>query len=150
MNSIWPPELTLATLIERSRNTMAEYLGMEFTELGPDFLTGTMPVDHRTCQPLRLLHGGASVALAETLGSVAATAALSDRGSVCVGQEINANHLRSVREGGIVTGTARPFHIGATSQVWGIEIVDERGQRVCVSRITLAVVKARPARPGAA
>jgi 1,4-dihydroxy-2-naphthoyl-CoA hydrolase len=137
-------------LVELGRNTLVEHLGMQLTELGPDFLTATMPVDHRTCQSLRLLHGGASVALAETLGSIAANAALSDRSSVCVGQEINANHLRAAREGSVVTGTARPFHIGATSHVWGIEIVGERGQLVCVSRITLAVIKARPPRPGAA
>jgi len=148
VNRIWPEKLDLDTLIALGRNTMAEHLGMQFTELGADFLRGTLPVDHRTCQPLRLLHGGASVALAETLGSVAANAVLADRGSVCVGQEINANHLRSAHEGELVTGTARPFHIGATSQVWGIEIVNGRGQLVCVARITLAVVKMRrPAAP---
>lgn len=136
---LWRPDVTLEYLQGRSINTLFEHLGIVFTELGDDYLRGTMPVDSRTCQTMRLLHGGASVALAETLGSVAANAVVDTR-YACVGQEINANHLRPVPEGRSVTGTARPFHIGARSQVWGIEIVDERNRLVCVSRLTVAVI----------
>ncbi len=127
-----------------SRGRWPSILGISFTEIGPDFLRATMPVDERTCQPMRLLHGGASVVLAETLGSTGANLLVDLTRCAMVGQEINANHLRAVPIGGIVTGTARPLHIGARSQVWGIEIVDERGRLVCVSRMTLALVD-RPA-----
>jgi 1,4-dihydroxy-2-naphthoyl-CoA hydrolase len=141
MATLWRTDATLEVMRERCRNTLAEYLGIELTELGADYLTGTMRVDHRTCQPMRLLHGGASVALAETLGSLAANAANRDPERHFVGQEINANHLRPVPEGGLVIGTARPFHIGASSQVWGIELVNEQAKRICVARITMAAVK---------
>jgi len=141
MATLWRTDATLEVMRERCRNTLAEYLGIESTELGADYLTGTMRVDHRTCQPMRLLHGGASVALAETLGSLAANAANRDPERHFVGQEINANHLRPVPEGGLVIGTARPFHIGASSQVWGIELVNEQAKRICVARITMAAVK---------
>lgn len=140
METIWHPSVTLELLRENCRGTAAENLGIQLTELGADFLTGTMPVDQRTCQPMKLLHGGASVALAETLGSLAANAAGKATDRVYVGQEINANHLRPARVGETVTGTARPFHVGKTSQVWGIEILNERGQRVCIARITMAAV----------
>lgn len=139
---IWRPGATLELLRSRMQNTMAAHVGIEFTELGDDFLRGTMPVDHRTCQPMRLLHGGASVVLAETLGSVAANTANKDPDKRLVGQEINANHLRAVPEGSMVTGTARPVHIGAASQVWSIEIRNERGQLTCISRLTMAVINA--------
>jgi 1,4-dihydroxy-2-naphthoyl-CoA hydrolase len=109
MATLWRTDATLEVMRERCRNTLAEYLGIELTELGADYLTGTMRVDHRTCQPMRLLHGGASVALAETLGSLAANAANRDPERHFVGQEINANHLRPVPEGGLVIGTARRF-----------------------------------------
>jgi 1,4-dihydroxy-2-naphthoyl-CoA hydrolase len=141
MATLWRTDATLEVMRERCRNTLAEYLGIELTELGADYLTGTMRVDHRTCQPMRLLHGGASVALAETLGSLAANAANRDPERHFVGQEINANHLRPVPEGGLVIGTARPFHIGASSQVWGIELVNQQAKRICVARITMAAVK---------
>jgi 1,4-dihydroxy-2-naphthoyl-CoA hydrolase len=141
MATLWRTDATLEVMRERCRNTLAEYLGIELTELGADYLTGTMRVDHRTCQPMRLLHGGATVALAETLGSLAANAANRDLERHFVGQEINANHLRPVPEGGLVIGTARPFHIGASSQVWGIELVNEQAKRICVARITMAAVK---------
>lgn len=141
--AIWHPTATLEGLRAMCRNTMQEHLGIELVELGPDFLRGTMPVDHRTCQPMRVLHGGASVVLAETLASVAANAMLDRATAAAVGQEINANHLRPVPEGGIVSGVARPFHLGATSQVWGVEIANERDQRVCVSRITMAIIRRR-------
>jgi 1,4-dihydroxy-2-naphthoyl-CoA hydrolase len=143
MAKIFRPDVTVELLQSRSVNTLVDSLGIRITELGDDFLRGTMPVDHRTCQPMRILHGGASVALAETLASLAANSVTAiDRSNfVCVGQEINANHLRRAPEGTLVIGTARPFHIGAQSQVWGIELTNESGQRTCISRITMAVVK---------
>ena len=134
-----PPDL--ATLNALSRNTAMEPLGIVFTEVGHDFIRATMPVDERTRQPYGLLHGGASVLLAETLGSSAGMLCVGDD-EACVGIEINANHLRGVREG-TVTGTARPLHVGGRTQVWEIRIEDERHRLVCVSRITLAVI-ARP------
>jgi uncharacterized protein (TIGR00369 family) len=121
-----------------SRGTAMEPLGILFTEIGPDYLRGTMPVDARTRQPYGLLHGGASVLLAETLGSTAGMLCIGDD-QICVGIEINANHLRGVREGR-VTGTARPLHVGRSTQVWEIRIEDDAGQLACVSRLTLAVV----------
>lgn len=137
---IWRDEVTLEHLRARAANTLITHLGIELTEMGDDYLTATMPVDARTCQPMRVLHGGASVVLAESLGSMAANAVVDTGKFACVGQEINANHLRPVPEGWTVTGTARPFHLGSRSQVWGIEIFDQRGQRVCVSRLTMAVI----------
>ena len=138
--SLWRPEATLDLLRDRMRRTLADHVGIELTEIGADFLAGTMPVDHRTCQPMRMLHGGASVVLAETLGSLAANAANHDVTRRFVGQEINANHLRPVPEGSTVTGVARPVHIGRSSQVWNIEIRNERGQLTCVSRLTMASI----------
>ncbi|MFM7432526.1 MAG: PaaI family thioesterase [Gammaproteobacteria bacterium] len=127
---------------ERSHATMMATLGIVFTEKGADFLRGTMPVDARSCQPMRMLHGGASVALAETLASVGANCCL-DEAHAAVGQEINANHLRPALEGETVTGTARLLHAGARSQVWTVEINNARAQLVCVSRITMAVINRR-------
>lgn len=141
---IWfEPDLTAAQLQPLGDNTMAGHLGIEFTEVGEDFIRGRMPVDHRTRQPYGLLHGGASVALAETLGSVAAAMVVDRKKFNAVGLEINANHLRGVRQG-FVTGTARPLHIGKTTQVWEIRIVDEKEKLVCVSRLTVAVIAAPP------
>ena len=125
-----------------SRDTAMEPLGIVFTEIGPDYLRGTMPVVAHTRQPYGLLHGGASALLAETLGSSAGGLCV-DEGQGVVGIEINANHLIGVREG-LVTGTARPLHVGRSTQVWEIRIEDERGRLACVSRLTLAVVS-RPA-----
>ena len=136
--SIWRRLQTLETLNTLGAGTMARPLGIVFTEIGEDFIRGTMPVDDRTRQPLGLLHGGASVALAETLGSTGANLCVDDS-HLCLGQEINANHVRSARTG-TVTGTARPLHIGGRSQVWGIDIVDESGALVCISRLTMAVI----------
>ena len=120
--------------------TLVEHLGIQLIELGDDFLRGTMPVDHRTKQPYGLLHGGASVALAETLGSIAGNLAVRDPSKhMVVGLEINANHLAAVTSG-VVTGTARPLHVGRSTQVWEIRIEDAMGRMNCVSRITLAVV----------
>jgi 1,4-dihydroxy-2-naphthoyl-CoA hydrolase len=136
--SIFKSKATPEQLALMQKGTMGEHLGIEFIEIGPDYLRGRMPVDERTLQPMGLLHGGASVALAETLGSVAGKMCL-DPDKACVGLEISANHIRAVR-GGNVTGTARPVHIGGRTQVWNIEIVDDRGKIVCVSRFTLAII----------
>jgi 1,4-dihydroxy-2-naphthoyl-CoA hydrolase len=139
--SIWfEPGLTAAQLQPLSENTMGQHLGMEFIEVGEDFLKGRMPVDHRTRQPYGLLHGGASVALAETLGSVASAFVVDRSQYSAVGLEINANHLRGVREG-FVTGIARPLHLGKTTHVWDIRIYDEKEKLVCVSRLTVAIIK---------
>ncbi len=118
---------------------MVDHLGIEFTEVGDDFLNARMPVDRRTVQPEGLLHGGASAALAETIGSVAANLCVDHTKRVCVGLEINANHIRSVRSG-YVHGHCRPLHLGQSTQVWEIEIRDEQQKLVCVSRLTMAVV----------
>jgi 1,4-dihydroxy-2-naphthoyl-CoA hydrolase len=139
--SIWYRPYTLEEIDRQSRNCMVEHLDIRFTEIGPDYIRATMPADHRTFQAFGLLHGGASVTLAETLGSVGANCCVDTSRFYCVGQEINANHLRAVR-GGRVTGTARPIHLGARSQVWEIRIEDERGKLNCISRLTVAVVEA--------
>ncbi|MCD9028034.1 hotdog fold thioesterase [Luteimonas sp. BDR2-5] len=131
-------ETTVDALNALSRNTAIETLGIVFTEIGPDFVRATMPVDPRTHQPYGLLHGGASALLAETLGSTAGGMAAPE-GCGVVGIEINANHLRGAR-GGTVTGTARPLHVGRSTQVWEIRIEDGAGKLVCVSRLTLAVI----------
>lgn len=137
---IWfDPNLTAAQLQLLAKNTMADHLGIEFTEVGEDFIRGRMPVDHRTRQPYGLLHGGASVALAETLGSVGAAMVINHAQYNAVGLEINANHVRGAREGH-VTGTARPLHIGKSTQVWEIRITDERDKLICISRITVAII----------
>jgi 1,4-dihydroxy-2-naphthoyl-CoA hydrolase len=122
---------------------LAPHLGIEMLEFGADFLRGSMPVEPRTRQPMGFLHGGASMVLAETLGSVAANFVVDYSKFRCLGQEINANHLRPVSDG-IVIGTARPFHIGARSHVWSIEIRDPAERLVCISRLTVAVVEWRP------
>jgi uncharacterized protein (TIGR00369 family) len=128
----------LDALNAAARDTLIAHLGIVFTEAGPDWLRATMPVDARTLQPYGLLHGGASVVLAETLGSSAGNLCVGpDR--ICVGLEINANHLRAARAG-TVTGTARPLHVGRATQVWEIRIEDAAGKPVCVSRLTLAVI----------
>jgi uncharacterized domain 1 len=138
---IWQQDTDLARINGWAANTMLETLGIRYTEIGEDWLRGTMPVDARTHQPYGLLHGGASVALAETLGSSAAMLTIDPAKFRAVGLEINANHVRGVREG-IVTGTAKALHIGRSTQVWEIRIEDERQRLVCVSRITMAVVPA--------
>lgn len=135
--SIWKrrlsPEMALF------KENMCDHIGIEITEVGDDYLRGTMPVDRRTIQPMGLLHGGASVVLAETLGSIAANLCC-EEGFYCVGLEINANHLRSATSGK-VTGTTRPIHIGRSTQVWEIKIEDDHSRATCVSRITLAAKK---------
>ncbi|MBO9494264.1 hotdog fold thioesterase [Thalassotalea sp. G20_0] len=135
--SIWKRPYSTETAV--FKENMCDHLGIEITEVGDDFLRGTMPVDRRTIQPMGLLHGGASVVLAETLGSVAANLCCED-GAYCVGLEINANHLRSATSGK-VTGTTRPIHIGRSTQVWEIKIEDDQGRPTCISRITMATKK---------
>jgi 1,4-dihydroxy-2-naphthoyl-CoA hydrolase len=138
--SIWHRTPSLEELNALSDGTIMRPLGIAFTEVGADFVRAAMPVDERTRQPYGLLHGGASVVLAETLGSTGASLCVDPARFLVVGQEINANHLRSVRSGRVI-GTARPVHVGGRSQVWGIEIVNEAGALVCVSRLTMAVLE---------
>ncbi len=139
--SIWyNKELTIAYLEGWSKNTMSEHLGILFTELGDNYLKATMPVDHRTHQPYGLLHGGASAALAETLGSVCSALVINREKFICVGIEINANHIRSARSG-IATGICTPIHIGGSTHVWDIRIQDEHNKLLCISRLTVAILK---------
>ncbi len=138
-SSIWHEPLTLEALNAMGAGTMGAHLDIRFTEAGPDFLRASMPVDDRTRQPFGLLHGGASVVLAETVGSVAANACVDAETHYCVGVEVNANHLRPVREGR-VTATARPLHRGRSTQVWQIRIRNESGALICAGRLTVAVV----------
>jgi 1,4-dihydroxy-2-naphthoyl-CoA hydrolase len=136
--TIWKKPISLEACNQTSENTAVTHLGIEFTEIGDDFLRGRVPVDERTRQPFGLLHGGVSVVLAETLGSIGAFYA-SPEGHRGVGLDINANHLRAATSGW-VTGTARPVHIGRTTQVWAIEMVNDAGELTCVSRITMAML----------
>lgn len=132
--------INVAHLQEISKNTMVEHLGIEFLELGDNFISAKMPVDHRTHQPMGLLHGGASLVLAETLGSVASTILVDMSKFHCVGLEINANHVKSVRTG-FVFGTASPIHLGKKTHVWDIRITNEIGDLICISRLTVAVIE---------
>lgn len=136
---IFKEGVTLEILNRMSANTMMDHIGIQFTHIGDDFIEATMPVDARTHQPLGLLHGGASVVLAETLGSVAATCCVDISKQYCVGLEINANHIKSARSG-VVTGISRPIHIGGKTQIWEIRITNEAKELVCISRITMAVL----------
>ena len=137
--ALWKQQATLDVVNGWSPNTMIAHLGIRITDIGDDYLRGTMPVDARTLQPYGLLHGGASVSLAETLGSAAAMLCVDPDKEVAVGLDINANHLRAAT-GGVVTGTARPIHIGRTTQVWEIRVEDEQQRLVCIARLTVAVV----------
>lgn len=137
---IWQNDATIEQLNNDSKNTLTSHLGIEVTDLGDDYISAKMPVDHRTVQPMRLLHGGASVVLAETLGSIAGNLCVNLMEKAVVGLEINANHLRSAFEGETVFGTARAKHIGRATQVWEIEIFNEKNKLVCISRLTLAVI----------
>jgi 1,4-dihydroxy-2-naphthoyl-CoA hydrolase len=144
MAPIWKQPATLEGLNSMNHNTLGSALGIQFTELGDDFISATMPVNACTVQPFRILHGGASVALAETLGSVASTLCIEDLSAwTAVGLEINANHLKSVKEGGTVTGTCRPVRVGRQVHVWQIEIRDEKGDLSCISRLTVTIVPIR-------
>ena len=133
------PQVTIETLQELTLNNLGSHLGIEFIEVGTDFVRARMPVDERTRQPYGILHGGASVALAETLGSIGASCCVDLSRQVCVGLEINANHVRSVREG-YVYGKASPLHLGKSTQIWEIRITDEADRLVCISRITMAIL----------
>lgn len=138
--SIWKQDVTIDALNSMNKNTMGESIGLEFTIIGDDFLEATIPVDHRTVQPMGLLHGGASVAMAETLGSIAGVLVLEDtKKQAVVGIEINANHLRSATQGK-VTGKVTPIRIGRSIQVWRIVIRDERNHHICESRLTTMVI----------
>lgn len=132
-------DLSVESLNAMGRNTAAEALGIEFTEIGNDYLIARMPVDHRTHQPAGLLHGGASVLLAETLGSVAGTLCIDMQRQAVVGLEINANHLRGVRSGWVY-GKVTAIHVGRSTQVWNIQISDQQDKPVCISRLTIAVI----------
>jgi len=138
---IWKKPIDLTLLEAANRNTAVEHLGIEFVEVGDDFLRARVPVDHRTVQPFGLLHGGVSVVLAESLGSTGAYYTLPE-GYRAVGLDINANHLRSATSGW-VTGTARPVHIGRTTHVWHIDMHNEAGELTCVSRLTMAILAPR-------
>lgn len=131
--------ISLSDLQQTLPSTLAAHLGMEWVEIGPDFLSMRMPVNDHTRQPYGLLHGGASCALAETVGSVASQLLIDPAKNRCVGMEINANHVKAVRDGW-VTATARPLHIGGKSHVWDIRITSDSGKLVCISRLTVAVV----------
>ncbi|WP_027003907.1 PaaI family thioesterase [Hugenholtzia roseola] len=134
---VYTPDL----LNKVGQNTMVSHLGIEIVELGEDYIVGKMPVDARTVQPMRILHGGASVVLAETLGSLGAQLKVDLERFACVGLDINANHLRGVGEGNWVYGKATPIHVGRTTQVWEIRITDEQQNLICISRLTMAVVE---------
>jgi 1,4-dihydroxy-2-naphthoyl-CoA hydrolase len=140
--SIWHVNTTPEVLTERGQRCLPGHLGIRIIEVGEDYLRATMPVGPQVHQPYGMLHGGASVALAETAGSIGAMLCVDPERFICLGQEINANHLRAM-SAGLVTATARPFHIGARSHVWGIEIRDESQRLVCVSRLTVAIVERR-------
>ena len=137
--SIWKWKVTPEDAQKSSSKSMSAHIGLKITEIGEDYVRGTMPVDHRTVQPWGRLHGGANVVMAEELGSFAANMCLDSNAYFAVGLDINANHLRGVTSGS-VTGTARPVHIGRSTQVWEIHIVDDQGQLACISRLTMAVV----------
>ena len=141
MENIWKQKFTIEDYNNFSKNSIVGYLGILFTEKGNNFLKGTMPVDEKTIQPHGILHGGASVVLAETLGSAASSMAVDDQ-HYTVGMEVNANHIKSVTKG-IVTGTAKPVHLGNTTQVWDIIIKNEKRQVTCISRLTMAVLKVK-------
>ena len=137
--AIWKTAVDLFQLEQRNSSTAASHMGIEFTGFGEDWLTARMPVDHRTLQPIGILHGGASVVLAETLGSVASNLCVDSKTHYCVGLDINANHIRSAREG-YVDGEARPIHIGRSTHVWEIRIFDSAKRLTCISRLTMSVL----------
>lgn len=138
--AIWTRTPNLESFMESSKNTAVGHMGIEYLEVGDDYVKGRMPVDERTVQPFGILHGGASVLLAETLGSMAANCCLKNPDTVAVGLDINANHLRPVSKGWVY-GTATALHIGSTTQVWEIHLENEEGKPTCISRLTMAVTK---------
>lgn len=137
---IWQTEISTVLANARGANSMSEYLGIEFTEVGDDYLMATMPVDHRTKQPIGIMHGGASCVLAETVGSTAANFCVDINTHYCVGLDINTNHIRPMREGYVIA-LAKPFHLGKKTQVWSIEIKNKEEKLVSISRLTMSVMK---------
>lgn len=137
--TIWFKQFTVDDLNKRSQHTLAEFLDIKFTQIGDDSLTATMPANARTKQPLGIVHGGANVVLAETIASTGANAVIDIEKYYCVGLEINANHIRPVREG-LITGIARAIHLGRTTQIWLIDLYNEAGKQTCASRMTASVV----------
>tara|TARA_B100000683_G_scaffold66834_1_gene65627 strand:- start:733 stop:1152 length:420 start_codon:yes stop_codon:yes gene_type:complete len=137
---MWFNKYTIEQINSACKNTLLEHLDIKFEKIGEDFLSASMPVDHRTCQPFRLLHGGASVALAESIGSMASWAVLDPNISYPVGLEINANHIRSATKGR-VTGIAKAVHIGRSTHIWEIKIINEENKLVCISRLTMSIIK---------
>lgn len=137
--AIWFKEITLEDLNRFGKNTMSEFLGIQFIEIGDDFLKATMPVNERTRQPIGILHGGANVALAETVASTAANSVIDVNQFFCVGLEINANHIRSVKEG-LVTAITTPLHLGRSTHVWEVKMFDEQKKLTCISRMTASVI----------
>lgn len=138
--SIWFQSADIQDLNRLSENTMVSHIGIEFTEIGPDYIRAKMPVSQHTHQPDGLLHGGASVVLAETLGSIASNLCIDRTKKICVGLDINANHIRSARAG-YVTGTTKPIHIGASTHIWEIRITNEKESLICIARLTMAVLE---------
>lgn len=136
---MWFKEFTIEDLNNRPKNHIGGLLDIKFTEIGADFIIGTMPVDERTHQPAGILHGGASVVLAETLGSIASYMCIDPEKHVAVGLEVNANHLRPVKSG-LVTGICKIIHRGAKTHIWDIKLYDDRGKMNCISRLTVAVI----------
>jgi 1,4-dihydroxy-2-naphthoyl-CoA hydrolase len=137
--AIWfKKNLELKDFVNWNKNTMTEYIGLEFTEIGDDYISATLPVDHRTQQPYGLLHGGASCVLAETMGSIASALVVDHQKYFTVGVEINANHVRSAKSG-FVTGTCKPIKLGKNLHVWEIKITDEDDQLICISRLTVMI-----------
>lgn len=137
--AIWFREVSVELLNSRGKNTMSEFLGIKFTAIDDNSMTATMPVNDHTKQPIGILHGGANVVLAETIASTAANAVVDLEKFYCVGLEINANHIRSVKEG-IVTAITTPVHIGRTTQIWQVNIFNEAGKQTCISRMTASVI----------
>ena len=138
-NNIWFAPFDVSEINERAKNTLSDHLGIVFTEKGDDYLAATMPVDARTIQPMGILHGGASCALAETIGSAAANYCIDQKKQVCVGVDININHIRPVNSG-TITAIAKPFHLGKTTQVWEIKLYNDQQQLIAISRLTMAIV----------
>lgn len=137
---IWTQPVTLDTFTQRAKNTLCSHLGIEFVEIGDDYLVATMPVDDRTRQPIGIMHGGASCVLAETIGSMAAQYCVDTKTHYCVGLDINTNHIRSIRDGHVI-GIAAPYHLGRSTQVWSIEIRNDAQQLISVNRLTMAVLQ---------
>ncbi|MFW0081425.1 MAG: PaaI family thioesterase [Coxiella endosymbiont of Haemaphysalis qinghaiensis] len=138
--NIWKIPFDVQKATERSKNTIVSHLGIKFTKVGDDYVCAQMPVDNRTRQPIGIMHGGASCVLAETVGSIAANSCVDPCEFYCVGLDINTNHIHSVRSGYVIA-TAKPFHLGRSTQVWGIEIVNEEENLISVSRLTVAILK---------